>query len=195
MNTGLIGGETSARSPLAQLAAVAALIVAVLACYLPTPGDYWISYDNPQMIQGEPRVRALTLEGSARTAALKALVTTPHHDLYQPLASFSWAIDYALFGWDRSGFHAHSLALHLGVVVALFFLALRLCDSVLAAFLAALLCGVHPVMVQSVCWTISRTSSLAAIWILIGCHLHLSYARQPEKHHLLALSTLAANAG
>lgn len=191
MTTGLIGTGTAARSPLAQLAAVGALIVSVLACYLPTPGDYWIHYDNPQLIQQEPRIRALTLDGSARIAALKLLVTTPHHDLYQPLASFSWAIDHALFGWDRAGFHAHSLALHILVVVALFFLALRLCGSVLAAFLAALLCAVHPVMVQSVCWTISRTSSLAAIWILIGSHLQLSYLRQPGRYALLALATLA----
>ncbi len=191
MTTGLIGGGSTARSPLAQLAAVATLVASVLACYLPTPGDYWISYDNPQLIRLEPRIRALTLEGSARTAALKVLVTTPHHDLYQPLASFSWAIDHALFGWNRAGFHAHSLALHVLVVVALFFLALRLCGSVLAAFLAALLCAVHPAMVQSVCWTISRTSSLAAIWILIGSHLQLSYVRHPGRHSLLALATIA----
>ena len=74
MSTGLIGGGTAARSPLTLAAAVIALIAAVLACYLPTPGDYWISYDNPQMIGLEPRIRALTLEGSARTAALKTLV-------------------------------------------------------------------------------------------------------------------------
>ena len=200
----MTGVGTTARSPLALAAAVAALIAALLACYLPTPGNYWISYDNPQLIRQEPRIRALTLEGSARSAALIALATTPHHDLYQPLASLSWAIDYALFGWDKSGFHAHSLALHIGVVLALFFLALRLSGSLPAAFLAALLCGVHPVMVQSVCWTIARTSSLAAIWILIGCHLHLSYALRcapgsarpgqsgrTGRHHLLVLSTLA----
>ncbi len=64
---------------------------------------------------------------------MRVLLTTPHHDLYQPLASLSWAIDYALFGWDRAGFHAHSLALHIAVVLALFFLALRLCGSVLAS--------------------------------------------------------------
>jgi Flp pilus assembly protein TadD len=191
MTTGPTGGSAPARSALALVAAVAGLVAAVLACYLPTPGDYWISYDNPQMIQQEPRIQALALTGGARVEALETLVSTPHHDLYQPLASLSWAIDYALFGWDRSGFHAHSLALHVLVVLALFFLALRLSGSILAAFLAALLCGVHPVMVQSVCWTISRTSSLAAAWILIGCHLHLCYVKRPGHYVLLALSLLA----
>jgi len=191
MGTGLIGGGTASRSPLALLLAVAGLVVAVLACYLPTPGDYWIRYDNVEMIQRAPRTLALALEGRARIEALATLVATPHHNLYQPLASFSWALDYALFGWDRSGFHAHSIALHLAVVLALFFLALRLCHSTLAAFLATLLCAVHPVMVQTVCWTIARTSSLTAFWILIGSHLHLSHAKRPTKHHLLAFSAVA----
>jgi tetratricopeptide (TPR) repeat protein len=191
MSTGFIGRRATSPSPLTLLAAVLALIGAVLACYLPTAGDYWIYYDNPQLIQQEPRTRALTLEGGARLAALRTLVTTPHHNLYQPLASFSWAIDHALFGWDRSGFHAHSLALHIAAVLGFFFLALRASGSLLPAFLGALLCGVHPVMVQSVCWPISRTSSLAAVWILIGSHLYLSYARRSHRTLLLVLSTLA----
>ena len=191
MGREFIGRDTTAPSPLTWLAAAAALTGAILACYLPTAGDYWIYYDNPQMIQQEPRTRALVLEGSARVEALRILVTTPHHNLYQPLASFSWAIDHALFGWDRSGFHAHSLLLHIGAVLAFFFLALRTSGSLLAAFLAALLCGVHPVMVQSVCWPISRTSGLAAVWILLASHLYLSYAKRPGEYRLLALSTFA----
>ncbi len=167
------------------------LATAVLLCYLPTPGDYWIRYDNEGLIRNTPRVRALTLTGPERTDALVTMFTTPHHDLYQPLLTFSLAIDYALFEWDRGGFHYHSLALHAFVVIALFLLIVRLTGSVSASFAAALIVAVHPVMVQAVSWIICRTFLLTGAWILIGSHLYLFYAKNPRRFLFFSLSLVA----
>ena len=93
--------------------AILTLGLAVLFVYIPTPGDYWIGFDNETLIRQQPRVQALVLEGEARRDALVEMFTTPHGDLYQPLLSLSFAVDHALFGWNRAGFHAHSLLLHL----------------------------------------------------------------------------------
>ena len=168
----------------------AALLVcaAVLLVYLPTPGDYWILYDNEVLIRHEPRVQALALEGDARSAALVEMFTTPHGDLYQPLLSLSLAIDYALFGWNRAGYHAHSTILHLAVVCALFVLAWRLSGSISASLLAALLAAVHPTQVEAVSWVIHRTLLVTALLVVLASHVYLGHARDPTRPLLLVAS-------
>jgi len=174
--------------------AVAALVLSALApllVYWPTPGDYWVRFDNQVLIRQEPKIRALALEGDARTAAVASIFTTAHGDLYQPLLTFSLAVDYALFGWDRSGFHAHSVLLHLLVTACAFLLAYRLVGAAWASLLAALLVGLHPVMVEAVAWVIHRTLLVTAVWILLGTHAYLSYARDPRRGWWLVIATAA----
>ena len=180
--------------PASRRAISIALLLSALAplvVYWPTPGDYWVRFDNEVLIRQEPKIRALTLEGDARTAAVARIFTTPHSDLYQPLLTFSLAVDYALFGWDRAGWHAHSVLLHLLVSAGVFLLGLRLVGSVWASLLAALLVALHPVMVETVVWIIHRTLLVTAFWVLVGCHAYLSYAREPAKWGWLVVATLA----
>lgn len=167
------------------------ICAAGLFVYLPTPGNYWIRYDNELLIRGEPLVKTLSLEETERTDALVEMFTTAHGDLYQPLLTFSLAIDYKLFGWNRAGFHAHSLALHLAIMVGVFGLALRLVGRWWAAWLGVLLATVHPILVETVSWVIHRTMLVAAAWIVLGTHAYLSYARDPRRWPWLAAATIA----
>lgn len=175
-------------------ALVGATLVSLLApllVYWPTPGDYWIRFDNEILIRQEPMVRALALAGAARGRALVEMFTSVHNDLYQPLLTLSLAIDYALFGWDRSGFHLHSLLLHLAIAAGLFWLAYRLVGVVWASLLATLLFALHPLAVEPVSWVIHRTLLVTAAWVLVGSHAYLGYARRPERWPWLALATAA----
>lgn len=175
---------------LAPIAAAAALCAATLLVYLPTPGDYWIRYDNEVLLRA-PRIQALTLEGSERVDALVEMFTTPHGDLYQPLMTFSIAVDAKLFGDDRSGYHAHALALHIASVIGLFALAFRLTGSLWASFLAMLVIAVHPILVETTSWVIHRTILTAMLSIVVGSHAYLCYARDPKRWPWLVLATLA----
>ena len=103
------------------------VVSAALAVYLPTPGNYWIRYDNEALIRNSPQVNALA--GDDKLAALATMFTSTHYSLYQPLFTLSVAIDHALFDWDLSGFHAHSVLLHVVVVVLLLFALFRLTGS------------------------------------------------------------------
>ena len=173
------------------VAAVVFASLAPLAVYLPTPGDYWIRYDDELLIRQEPKVRLLAREDVSTAGAVVEIFSTPHGDLYQPLATLSLAVDYALFGWDRTGWHAHSVLVHLLVTGGVFLLAYRLCGAVWAALLASLFMGLHPVMVESVFWPMSRTFLATAVWILLGTHAYLTYARDPQRWGWLAASTAA----
>lgn len=168
-----------------------AIAVACLAIYWPTLADTWIRYDNELLIRQQPRVQTLALEGAARAEGLVEMFTTAHGDLYQPLLTFSVAIDYALFGWDRSGWHAHALALHVASLALLFGLAIRLGHAATAAGIAFTLAAIHPMLVETTTWLIHRTILVASLWIALGSHAYLSYLREPRRVGWLVLATLA----
>jgi tetratricopeptide (TPR) repeat protein len=183
-------GREVRRRRLGLLAGGLALCAASLLIYLPTPGDYWIRYDNEHLLRA-PRIRALALEGSERVDAVLEMFTTPHSDLYQPLMTLSIALDYRLFGNDRSGYHAHALALHVACVLAVFALAVRLTGAAWASFLAVLLAAVHPTLVETTSWVVHRTILTATLWTAIGAHAYLTYARDPTRWPWLGVATLA----
>lgn len=169
-------GVVSTRNVHALLALLL-VVSAALAVYLPTPGNYWIRYDNEALIRNSPQVNALA--GDDKLAALVTMFTSTHYSLYQPLFTLSVAIDHALFDWDLSGFHAHSVLLHVVVVVLLLFALFRLTGSWLAATAATLLVAVHPALVETVRWAICRNSQVAAVWLLLGVLLYLRHLDRP----------------
>ena len=177
----LPSGATPFRSGRALLAVVL-VAAAALAVYLPTPGNYWIRYDNEALIRSSPQVTSLA--GEHKVAALVTIFTSTHYSLYQPLFTLSMAVDYALFGWNLAAFHVHSILLHVFIVALLVLFLFRLTDSWLAAITASLLVSVHPALVETVRWAICRNSLLAAVWLLIGAHLYLMHLERPSRSAL-----------
>ncbi len=161
------------------LLALLLVVAATLAVYLPTPGNYWIRYDNEALIRNSPQVNALA--GADKVAALATMFSSTHYSLYQPLFTLSVAVDHALFGWNIAGFHAHSVLLHVVVVALLLFVLFQLTGSWLAATAATLLVAVHPALVETVRWAICRNSQVAAVWLLIGALLYLRYLDHPAR--------------
>lgn len=174
-------------APLRLFPALLALLLALaatLAVYLPTPGNYWIRYDNEALIRNSPQVGAFA--GDDKLAALATMFTSTHYSLYQPLFTLSVAIDHAIFGWDLAGFHAHSVLLHAVAVGLLLLVLFRLTGSWLAATAASLLFAVHPALVETVRWAICRNSQVAAVWLLLGVLLYLRHLDRPGKAALWA---------
>ncbi len=161
------------------LLAVLLVAAAALAVYFPTPGNYWIRYDNEALIRNSPQVTSLA--GDHGLAALVTIFTSTHYSLYQPLFTLSMALDYAFFGWSLGAFHVHSILLHVLVVALLVLFLFRLSGSWLAAIAASLIVSVHPALVETVRWAICRNSLLAAVWLLIGAHLYLMHLEHPNR--------------
>lgn len=165
--------------------ALAALILAgaIAWVYAPLVRDDWIRYDNETLIRGEPRIRGPLGE------QIIPIFTGYHHDMYQPLLTLSLAFDYALnrrkpvegATWpetDLSGWHAHSLVLHIVNMVLLMWLLVRLGAPLAASCGATVLVALHPLMVEPVGWLICRTFLVAGLWLLVFLHLYLTYARR-----------------
>lgn len=103
---------------------------------------------------------------------------TPHALVFQnvtrPILNLSFFIDRALWGPAPFGFHVTNLALHLLNVALLFQIAWRwgsfrsAAPPTGAAFGAAMLLAVHPMMTMAVGYVSGRSEVLCATWLLLA---------------------------
>ena len=99
----------------------------------------------------------------ARVTDLRAIVLGA---VTRPIVNFSYAVDRALWGTKPLGFHVTNVLLHMLNVVLLFALARRLSEDRLAAFAAAALFAVHPMMTEAVGYIAGRSEVLCATFFL-----------------------------
>jgi Tfp pilus assembly protein PilF len=177
--------------------ALALLVIAVLAGvpYLPClPGDF--VYDDPNAVTQSTLVRSLT---PIRT--FLALST-------RPLTDYTYAIDYAIGGYDPTIYHATGIILHICTALLVYAFAwLLLGLPSLAprygaarrgiAWAAAALFAVHPLGSETVAYISSRSESLAAMWYLVAVIGYLRAATAPRgsRKGWMAVTVLAAVAG
>ena len=88
--------------------------------------------------------------------------------LTRPIVNFSYAVDRAIWGPRPFGFHVTNVLLHMLNVVLLFQLARQLGKDTLAAFAAAALFAVHPMMTEAVGYISGRSEVLCATFFLLA---------------------------
>src|SRR6185437_7289710 len=96
---------------------------------------------------------------------------------YRPIFLVWMMLNSKFFGLDTGLWHASAIALHLLAVALFYFLARKLSGSTIAAGIAALLFGVHPVHVEAVAWISGATESLFAV---LGFGTLLCYLRSRD---------------
>lgn len=106
----------------------------------------------------------LTNTSIGRVTDLRAIVL---HDVTRPLVNLSYALDRALWGEQPFGFHVTSVLLHVLTVALLFALTRRLAGP-MAAFAAAALLAVHPMMTEAVGYVSGRSEVLCAVFFLLA---------------------------
>jgi protein O-mannosyl-transferase len=97
---------------------------------------------------------------------------------YRPLFLLWLRINYALFGLNPMGWHALSVALHVIVVVQVFWLGRRLLRSEWQAAMAAALFAVHPVHIESVTWISGATDPMLTVFMLASTLAFLRYVAE-----------------
>lgn len=105
-------------------------------------------------------------------------------DLYRPLFTLSLAAEAHLHGGGAGWFHLTSLALHIVTTLVLYRLLLMLLGDTMsalpAAFLAALIFGVHPIHTEAVDSIFNRSEILATLGVLLAMWVVLRWgARHP----------------
>ncbi|MGH0036841.1 MAG: tetratricopeptide repeat protein [Myxococcota bacterium] len=181
------GGDSSLDGP-GRIVAPALALLLVLGLFWPVLGFPFVSLDDVYGVVENPGIRELSWNG------VRFLFLEDQRDFrYFPLSYLSFAVDYALFGLDPRGFHATNLALHLANTGLVFALVRRLTGDRLAAAVACVLFGVHPLQVESVAWVSSRKNALFFLFYLGSIFAYLGWARPPGPRPRLARASLAAS--
>ncbi len=150
--------------------------------YLQALRHGYVSFDDPQMIEGNPLV---TGESGALAAFTSLRMTS-----WQPLGWLLYRVLHALGGGSPAPFHAAAIGLHALNAGLLAALLLRLLPKApVAAALGALLWAWHPVQVESVAWASQLSDVLCATFVLAGLLLR-AHERRSEGIALFALACL-----
>jgi len=139
-----------------------ALTLIVLAALLPVLRNGFVNYDDPQYVLMNPALRGSLAD---------ALAFSPGY--YHPLVTLTYKAEFSIFGLAPLPYHITNLALHLANCVSVFYLFILLGWRRGAAFLGALMFGIHPVHVEPVAWISGRKEllwGLFSFWTL-SCYL------------------------
>jgi protein O-mannosyl-transferase len=141
-----------------RLMALCVLVVAVLV-FAPSLWNGF-AYDDNWIIALDGRIHDLSM---APRIFVQSYWPNPDIGLYRPLASLSYAIDWAIAGDDPMWFHAVNVLWNAAACV-LSFLILASLVSTPAALAGALVFAVHPVHVEAVANVVGRAEVMAGFF-------------------------------
>ena len=155
------------------------------------------------MILQDSRIRAATAENLHLILTKEYWYNRVTTGLYRPLTTFSYLLNYAVFGDgpDPAGYHWVNFALHAVNIALVYLLGLlvfqeaRLKERL--AFALAAVWAVHPVLTESVTNIVGRADLLAGFGVLAGllCHVQGGVATGWRKLAWFAGLALAAAIG
>jgi tetratricopeptide (TPR) repeat protein len=163
-----------------------------------TIAAYWGSFsgviegDAAPLVSSDARVHAATLENLHLIATRTYWSSITTSNVYRPLVTLSWMLNYVGFGnRDRAlGYHVFNLTLHLMNVILAWLVILRIWGEPLPAFLAAAVFAIHPVNTEAVTNIAGRADLMAATGVLAGLLLHMALPEKGWKRNM-ALAGLA----
>lgn len=163
----------SARRAMAWLAL--GLVLATTAATYRGALDNGFVWDDGHTIVANHAIESLAFVGRWFSSA--DATSTLRDANYRPVLVASYAVDYAIWGRNPSGYHATNLLIHLGVVVLVFLLARRLWGGVSAALWASGIAALHPLNGEAINYLSARSSSLSAFFILAAVWVHDTRSR------------------
>ncbi len=138
----------------------------------------FINWDDDTHLTDNPTVQV------HRLADIQKIFTSTVNQTYIPLTILSFAVEHRFFGFNPFVFHFDNLILHLSVALLAFWLGriFGLLDR--AAFIAAIVFGIHPMHVESVAWVTERKDVLYALFYMLALIAYSCYVREKKKSAL-----------
>jgi len=133
--------------------------------------NQFTNWDDPGYVKENPVIKDLSSQG------IKNIFSLPVMGNYHPFTILSYAIEYNLFGLDPWIYHFDNLLLHVMVTLLVYFFVNQLTRQRLAAFITALLFGLHPMHVESVAWIAGRKDMMYSIFYIAALITYVNYIR------------------
>src|SRR5688572_8678865 len=179
------------------------LAVAVLAAvpFLSTLSGSFLNWDDNVNFLENPAYRGLDLEH------VRWAFTSVAFGHYIPLTRLTWSLNWVLGGMNPWGYHLVNVLLH-AVNAALFYVVARRllaaavadgaqagrrgADLCVAAAVAALVFGVHPLRVEPVAWITGRPDLLCGSFVLLTtwAYLRATESGGPAHRGLIGIASV-----
>jgi len=153
----------TSHSKRARILALVGLFLVAIAAYAPSLAGGFV-WDDQALIVENSGIRSWNHVGEILSRDFFHLNDDPiPYGYYRPVVTFSYLLEYHLWGLDPAGFHATNVLLHAAstILVALVLRRLRFTDG--ACFAVALLFAVHPIHTENVAWIAGRTDLIAFV--------------------------------
>jgi len=188
-------------SPAGKLAPPLVVGAATLACFAPILANGFVSFDDRAVFLENPQIREISW------ASLGWMFSTVYVAIYQPLTWLLYAVDYAVWGLDPTGYHATALLLHGANAVLMYLLARAILrraeptDRVGAAgaaahawpaAAAALFFSLHPLRVEPVAWASARGQVQASCFAFLTLLAYLRAQEEPARRGRWLAASAAA---
>lgn len=148
---------------------VLALLAVTFFVYSPVVKHEFLNWDDGVHLCDNLSVRGI--DGQH----LSDIFTSYVNDIYIPLTTLSFAVEYHFFGFNPFIYHLNNLILHALIVLLVFVIGQRLGLSAIAAGLGALIFAIHPTHVESVAWITERKDVLYSFFYLLAVCFYLKY--------------------
>jgi len=162
-------GATRAKSWPSR-ASILLIVVAAIGVYANSlPNDF--VYDDDTIVRGDPRTQNPSLWREIFTRGYWYRISTD--PIYRPVPLLSYLANYQIVGLRPAGYRVVNTALHAGVSVLVYLIAMELFRRRLTATAAGLLFAVHPIHGEAVVIIVGRADLLCAVFYLLATWLIL----------------------
>jgi len=156
-------------------------------------------FDSSPMILQDARIREATPQNLRLILTEQYWHGSTAFGLYRPLTTFSYLLNYAVFGngTHPAGYHWVNLALHAVNVSLVYLLGLVVFETAAPSLALAALWGLHPLLTESVTNVVGRADLLAALGVLAGllCYVKSATAAGRRKLPWVAAMVVAQAVG
>lgn len=161
-----------------HLVTMAALLLAAALPYLNTLGNGFV-YDDQQQVLLNPYLRSFHYLRPIFTTSVWSFLggAAGVTNYYRPLMTFAYLLCFQAFGASAFAFHLLNLLMHLGVVVMVYQVTMRLFRDRGLAVLAAFIFALHPVHSESVDWIAALTDIEVSLFFLAAFWFYLRIPR------------------
>lgn len=168
---------------------------------MPALRNGFVEWDDAAYVYANPDIQR-----GVDLGFLKWVLTARTVDNWHPLTIISYAIDYSIWGLDPWGYHLVNIIFHAVNTFLVFVLTLKVSESLLsgpegrgvdiytliAASIASLLFGLHPLHVESVATISERKDLLCAFFFLLSLLAYFKYkvsfsSRRKAFHYIATL--------
>lgn len=138
-------------------------------------------WDDGWHVTHNPDIQSLAMEN------IKKIFSSFYGNMYHPLTTLTFAIEYWFFGLNPIVFHITNILFHMANVLLVFFFTFRLSGRREIASIVALLFGIHPMHVESVAWITERKDVVYAFFYLLSLITYVRFVKKEgNKYYWIA---------